>query len=234
MSWLELDDEMLDQASQETENVSEGFKQIESGAYKSKIVQAYLRKTDTGAVMFELEVEVGVPGEDGKVEPRKLEWSTCVVSGDEKGNKSTWTVTDQHSDSVKKRYGVGAEVPLPGIPEVSHLMQSVGLNIKTEKPEPAKVKRGDSEIDAKVFKNLTGKMFTACVRQYENEYNGEVNIKAGIEHFLDIDGKNSKGSYEVEKFQKKIEKSPIKLLKKKQASTNNSDQQAAVAAASGW
>lgn len=218
MSWLNIDDEMIDNV-EDAKVGGEGYEPLESGVYKSKITQAYLRKTDSGAVMFELEVETDKI-KDGSEDREKIYWSTCVVSGDEKGNKSTYT--DKQ----------GAERPLPGVTHVKHLFDSVGLDMKTEKPEPTKVKRGDNEIDAKVFKSLTGKMFTACARQYENEYNGEISIKVDIENFLDLEGKNKKGEFLVDKFKKKIEKSPIKLLKKKAAPTTQENSEAA--AASGW
>lgn len=211
IEWLNIESDLLKEI--ETENVSSGYTPIESGAYIVNIEQAYLRQTDSGAVMFELETAT----EDN----RKISWSTCIVSGDEKGNKSTYT------DKKTKK-----ERPLPGLAQVSHLFEACKLDMDAVSPSKQSVKRGESTINAKVFKELSDKKFTACVRQYENEYNGDVSIRIDIENFLDTDGKNSKGDYLVDKFNAKIEKSPIKLLKKSKTSAAAVD--SSEAAASGW
>lgn len=210
MSWLEIDKSLLEDV--QAESVSTGGT-LESGLYTVAVKQCYLRKTDSGAVMLELETETQ--------DELKVFWSTCVKSGDAKGNKATYTNKS------------GQEQILPGVSQAIHLFQACGLDLTTEEPIESKVERRDTVIDAKVFKAITGKKFMACVRQYENEYNGDINIKYDIENFLDVDGKNSKGELLSDKFLEKIEKSPIKLLKKAKA-TQASSADAAVVASSGW
>jgi hypothetical protein len=209
-SWLEVNSELLNEVK--AESVSE-YKQVESGAYVVAIQAAYLRQTDSGAVMFELETITK--------DEVAINWSTCVKSGDAKGNKATYT--------DKK----GVEKLLPGVEQVTRLFNACGFDsLGSIEPTPLKVIRRDAEIDAKVFKDLKAKKFMACVRQYENEYNGDINIKIDIEKFLDIDGKNKNGEYIADKFLALIEKSPIKLLKKKKEVTNT--QASSEAAAAGW
>jgi hypothetical protein len=208
--WLDIDESLLNDVK--AEEVVSGSGVLDSGIYAVKVTQAFLRQTESGAVMLEMQ---------GKTESdASVFYSTCVKSGDAKGNKATYT--------DKK----GNEQLLPGIVSLKHLFSAVGLDIKTESPEPAKVLFKDAEIDAKVFKGLKDKKFKACVRQYENEYNGDINIKYDIENFLDVNGNNSDGVSMEDKFLAKIEKSPIKLLKKAKAPTNATAD--AAAAASGW
>lgn len=207
--WLEIDEKLLDDVK--AEEVVTGTGTLASGVYSVKIDHAFLRQTDSGAVMFELKSTT----EDGK----SVFYSTCVTSGDAKGNKNTYT--------DKK----GKEQLLPGLVSVKHLFQATGLDIKNEKPEVMRVEFKDNEIDAKVFKGLKDRKFKACVRQYENEYNGDINIKYDIENFLDVNGNNSDGKFMEDKFLAKIEKSPIKLLKKAKAAPVAND---TAIAASGW
>jgi hypothetical protein len=213
MDWAQIDDKLI--ANVGEESVSEGGV-LASGAYLASIVSAYERKSDSGAIMFELEAISN--------DEKKIFWSTCLASGDAKGNKSTY---------IDKN---GEEQLLPGIISFMRLFQAVGLDAKTEKPTMAKVERKNTVIDAKIYKQLAGKKFTACIRQYENLYNGEISIKYDIEHFLDVDGKNSKGEELVEKFVKKIEGSPLKKLKAKPQSQPQpqNTEAASQAAASGW
>lgn len=210
MSWLNIDTELLNTV--EAEKVSEGTDVLASGVYTVKVDTCFLRKTDSGATMIELSTAT----EDGQ----KVFWSTCLKSGDAKGNKATYT--DKN----------GKEQLLPGVTQAIHLFQACGLDLTKEEPTQGKVEYRDGIIEAGIFKGLTGKVFKACVRQYENEYNGDISIKYDIENFLDVDGKNKDGVAMEDKFLAKIEKSPIKLLKKK--STTSAPIQEAAAAASGW
>ena len=219
MSWLEIDEELLNNV--EDEKVSEGGSVLPSGIYDVEIVQLYARQTDSGAVMIELEGKTEVEVE-GKKEEKKIYYSNCIQSGDEKGNKTTYT--DKKS---------GKEMLLPGVVASVHMFQSMGLDFAKATPSKEKVERGQGTIEAKVFKELRAKKFKACIRQYENEYNGEVSVKYDIENFLDTDGKNNKGESQTEKFLKKIEKSPIKKLKAKAGVTVPTASTAGVAD-SGW
>lgn len=193
MSWLGDIDALLGDVKAEV--VSSGSSLVESGVYLVTVKEAFVRKVDSGATMFHL---VGSTNEG-----LSIDWNTCVKSGDAKGNKPTYV--DKKS---------GKELLLPGVVQVSHLFEALGSDIKTTAPTSGKIKFKDGVIEAGIFKTLTDKAFKACIRQYENEYNGEVNIKYDIENFLDKNGNNKNGENLVDKFLEKIEKSPIKKLKK--------------------
>jgi uncharacterized protein YegL len=62
---------------------------------------------------------------------------------------------------------------------------------------------------------MIGKELTVCGQVQESEYNGEVSEKFVPVVYLDTDGLNADGDEMVEKFNKKIEKEPVKRLKQK-------------------
>jgi hypothetical protein len=205
-SWANFDETVMNEIEEASvAKVSEGFKQPESGIYAVSIMSAYLRKTDSGAEMFELVMQTK--------DENQMRWSTCTKSGDAKGNKSTWTVQDRHSDFTKKKYGVGTEVPLPGYQELAQLFASFGSKMKDEQPDMGQIEHRDTVIDAKIFKGLTGKKLQACVQQFEEEYNGEVSVKLDYQMFIDLEGNNEKGEPMEEKFTKKINKTPLRKMK---------------------
>lgn len=212
MNWLNVSEELLNGV--EAENVSTGSGVLESGVYEVKVNSCFIRKTDSGASMLELNTE----DEDGN----KVFWNTCLKSGDAKGNKSTYT--------DKK----GKEQLLPGVVHAMHLFESCGLDLTKEEPQTGTVEYRDNNIEAGIFKAITGKKFKACVRQYEDEYNGEIKLKYDIENFLDVNGENTKGEFLEDKFLAKIEKSPVKLLKKKTGGSQPTAAAQAEAAQSGW
>ena len=204
-SWLEFGEEELNNIQEESVAKVSEFKQLESGVYPVVIDSAYIRKTDSGAEMFELKMKTK--------DEVACSWSTCVRSGDNKGNATTWTVTENHSDFTKKKYGVGTKVPLPGYQELAQLFAAFGSTMKEHQPELGKIQHKDDVIDAKIFKDLTGKKFQICVQQYEEEYNGEISVKLDYQMFLDLEGNNSEGQNMEEKFVQKITKVPLRKLK---------------------
>lgn len=219
-SWVQFNEEetaAINEAS--VAKTTEGFKQLESGIYPVVIVAAYIRKTDSGAEMFELSMMTK--------DEVKCSWSTCVRSGDAKGNATTWTVGDHHSESTKKRYGIGTKVPLPGYQELAQLFAAFGSEMKDHQPEMTQIEHRGDTIEAKVFKDLTGKRFQIAVQQYEEEYNGEINVKLDYQMFLDMEGNNAKGENQEEKFLKKISKVPLRKLKVKPAVEQAKVQEAA-------
>lgn len=225
MSWIEFNEKELAGIEEASVAVaSEGFKQLESGIYPVTIESAYLRKTDSGAEMFELFMK--------NKDDISMSWSTCTASGDAKNNARTWTVREDHAESTKKRYGVGTKVPLPGYTDLAQLFASFGSKMNDHTPTAAQVKHGrdDDIIDAMVFKDLTGKQFQVCIQQYEEEYNGNVNVKLDYIMFLDLEGNNEKGEKQEDKFNTKISKTPCRKIKVKAAP--KAQEQAA--AASGW
>lgn len=198
LDWLEIDDSMFEEIGEE--KIS-SFSIPESGAHKVEIEQCFLRRTDKGAIMLELQTKNQVG--------QKINWSTCLATGDEKGNKTTF---------VKD----GVERPLPGIKDAKHLFEAFGLDFRKVSPTNSEVLFFDKTIKAKVYKQLSGKKFTACVQQYENEWNGDVSTKLNILHFLDADGKNKSGEYYVDIFNEKMAKNPVKKLKGSTAAPTSS------------
>ena len=222
MESLGLDKESIDKV--EEQEVYEGGA-IPSGIYNAMIDRAYIWKTDGGANMLQVDfiLNDSIP----------FKWSTAIKSGDEKGNKATWTVREDHSEYTKKKYGVGTEVPLPGVVDMQLLLKAAGLN-------DADVKDGvvvhkDKQIKAGVIPDLQGKKLKLGIAQEENFFNNEITIKNYIKYFMDMEGKNNKGNIIEEKAQKDLEKRPLKKLKNVPASqpTTGSNDTAGLAG-SGW
>lgn len=208
----------------EEEKVPEGYTK-ESGVYDVAVDTAYIRKTDSGAKMLEVTFKMA--------DDSNHNWSTCIASGDEKGNKSTWTVRDDHAESTKTRYGVGTEVPLPGVVEMRHLLDA----IKT--PDPAasegQVKHRDDTITALCLTGIQGKRLKIGLRQEENFYNGEVSIRNHVQYWMDDEGKNGKGEDILEKATAWLAKNPLKKLRGANATAaTTAPQGEAPAAGSGW
>lgn len=164
----------------------------ESGVYDAAVEEAYIRKTDSGANMLEVNFILG----DGS----KFNWSTCVLSGDEKGNKSTYTSKQNK------------EVPLPGVTSMNHFLGAIGV------PDPSatkgEVKHRDNTITALCLTGVQGKKLKLGINQYENEYNGEVNLRNDIKYWMTANGENSTGDGILEKVAASLEKNPVKRLKK--------------------
>lgn len=100
------------------------------GVYTVGVEQAYIRKTDSGAKMFALQLVL----EDG----RKLFWETCTHAGDEKGNKPTFGVNDMthffqacHLDNPSVQIGPVKHktdtIEAMGIPEAAGKKITIGF-----------------------------------------------------------------------------------------------------------
>lgn len=204
MDWLgEINEEQLNDVKAEEVVTS---KALDSAPYLVTVEQAFIRVTDSGASMFHIEGKAKKTN-DKEHEAEQLSWMGCVRSGDEKGNKATY---------IDKN---GKEQLLPNVIQVKHFFDAIGMPMATTVPSDSKVEYNGETINAKVFKKISGKKFIACVRQYENEYNGEIGIKYDIENFLTPDGNNAKGDNLIDAFLEKIDKSPIKKLRKKANAT---------------
>jgi len=182
---------------------------IAVGVYKAKVQQAYIRKTDSGAKM--LAMLLNVVGEDNK--PQEMFWETCIFAGDAKGNKPTF----------------GATKTMP------FFFQSCGEANPAVVMGPVKHKA--ETIQAMGLPSLAGKELTVGVKHEENLYEGSVSLRANISAFLDKDGKNSEGEFLAEKLAENLAKNPVKKLKVAAGApatqtANASD--AAASAASGW
>ena len=166
------------------------------GVYKMQIDKVYAVKKDSGAV--QLNVEFKYPKEDG--EEGKFFWNSYVQSGDEKGNKATYT--DKNT---------GKEKPLPGVLEFRQLCQAAGID--NPKTVDATIELFGEPTPVKAIPEMTGKVVTVGIRNMYDDYR-EQDV-AFVELFLDRDGKNSKGEDLLDKLKEKIEKTPYKKSKKK-------------------
>ena len=200
----------------EPEEVYEGSTKP-AGLYDAVIDKAYIRKTDSGANMLEVDFKM----EDGS----DFHYSTCVLSGDEKGNKSTYTTKQ------------GKERPLPGVESMTKFLSAID-SLGAGAAEGDVDHRGN-KIKALCFSGLQGKKLKIGVNQEENFYQGDVLVKNDVKYWLDENGKNSAGEDLTEKVTESLAKHPIKKLRQNQgaatASTGTSAATNAKATAqAGW
>lgn len=186
---------------------------LDSGVYELAVAEAFIRKTDSGAKMLELKFI----GKDDL----SFNWSTCTQSGDAKGNKPTYT--DQRS---------GKERDLPGVISLKHFLDAIGE--QNPAAAPGEVKFGDKTITALCLTSVQGKKLKLGINQYENEYNGSINIKNDIIAFMDTDGNNRAGELIEDKISNKLKNNPIKKLKVAGGGTAPAADNAANVAAKGW
>jgi len=178
-------------ASIEPEEVrAEGFLK-ESGLYIAAVDKAYIRKTDSGANMLEVDFKLA--------DETTFHYSNCVASGDLKGNKSTYTSKQ------------GKEVSLPGVQKMRLFLDAIG--VKDPNAVQGEVEHFGTKIKALCIESIQGKKLQIGVNQYENFYNGEVSIKNDIKYFLDANGKSGNGEDLAEKVTESLEKNPLKKLK---------------------
>ena len=204
-----LDTELLEKTKRDSVAVvGGGFKPLDSGSYKVAIDKMYINTTDSGAQMMNLTFKI-------KDSEKLIFAKYCTRSGDEKGNKATFTILASHPEFLKKKYAVGSECPLPDYKFITQLFAATKSEMIDNAPEEGMIKIGDNTISAKIFKTMIGKELTVCGQVQESEYNGEVSEKFVPVVYLDTDGLNADGDEMVEKFNKKIEKEPVKRLKQK-------------------
>lgn len=174
----------------EPEEVYEGNTK-EAGLYTVAVDKAYIRKTDSGANMLEVDFKLG----DGS----DFHYSTCVLSGDEKGNKSTYTTKQ------------GVERALPGVESLTKFLTAIeSLKAPAKKGE---VDHFGTKMEALCFTGIQGKKLQIGINQYENFYQGEISVRNDVKYWLDEAGKNSKGEDLVEKVTESLAKFPLKKLK---------------------
>ena len=174
----------------------------EPGVYDAEIKQIYIRKTDSGAKMLCLDMNLKDVG--------PLFWETCIAAGDAKNNKPT--------------FGMTKTMP--------HIFQALG----TTNPAAAKgnVTHKGEVINAMAIPELAGRKMVIGLRHEENEWQGSVNLKPLLETFLKSDGTNAKGEPLRAKLEEKIEKSPLKALKKTAVAAAPAAGAVAAAATDGW
>ncbi len=203
-------------AAVEPEEVFEGGTR-EAGLYTVAVDKAYIRKTDSGANMLEVDFKM----EDGS----DFHYSTCVLSGDAKGNKSTYTTKQ------------GKERALPGVESMTKFLTAIdSLSAGATKGE---VEHFGTKMEALCFTGLQGKKLKIGVNQYENFYNGEMSVRNDVKYWLDAEGKNSAGEDLNEKVSESLKSNPLKKAKLPAgASTGGAattgGSEATAAAKSGW
>ena len=209
--------EQMDINTEDFENIKEqkaGGTVLDSAVYEMAIDTAFIRKTDSGAKMLELTFLTN--------DDTSFRWSTCTQSGDEKGNKATYT--DKRS---------GKERDLPGVISLKHFLDAIGE--KNPAAVVGEVVFGDKTIEALCITGVQGKKLKLGINQYENEYNGNVGVKNDIIAFMDLDGNNRAGELIEDKITAKLIKNPIKRLKVAGgAQAPAGDNGAAAVAAKGW
>ena len=187
---------------------------LDSGIYTARIEKVFIRKTDSGASMVELGATI-IDTEDS------FFWNTCIRSGDEKDNKTTYTSSN------------GKEVILPGVVEFDSLMAVLGI----DKPSgaPCKVDFRDEEIDALCISGVQGKTIKLGIRQEENDYNGEITIRNSVHKFMTAEGEDGRGESIEEDVAKFLERNPLKKAKKsKSKNKSKSDKGSETKAPSKW
>ena len=172
------------------EEVREGGTR-DAGVYDAAVKQAYVRKTDSGANMLEIDFIFA--------DETEFHFSTCVQSGDEKGNKTTYTSKQ------------GKEIALPGVTSMKHFLDAIKV------PDPA-ASQGDVEhfgdkIKALCIGGIQGKKLKLGISQYENFYNGETSVRNDVKYWMDEAGKNKGGEEILEKAVASLEKNPLRKLK---------------------
>ena len=199
----------------EEETVREGGTR-EAGVYDVAVDKAYIRKTDSGANMLEIDFKLA--------DETTFHYSTCVLSGDEKGNKSTYTSKQ------------GKEIALPGVQSMRHFFDSI--EIEDPDATEGEVEHFSTKIKALCLTGIQGKKLKIGINQYENFYNGEVSTRNDVKYWMNAKGENKAGDGILDKVTASLEKNPLKKLKASaSAGTTIAGSNAAGAAAaksSGW
>jgi len=160
---------------------------IDPGVYEARVERAYIRKSDSGARMVEIDFMVKVPNAD---EPRKFHNSICITAGDAKGNKPTF-----------------------GVHDFKHFLQAIG-DTEPETKEVT-VDHFGTNTSALAMPKLSGKTLLLGLIHEENDYNNQITIRNAVRAYLDKSGKNSDGDDLKEKLEESIEKAPLKKSKAK-------------------
>ncbi len=214
-----LTDELLDESVEETENAQRSAGLPMSGVYPVEVEKVYLAKSQGGATSFNVEMTEIDP--DNPLGGRTLYYTGWIKSGDEKGNKATYT--DKN----------GKEQPLPSWFQVKHFLKACGTELKQLKPKDATVERFGNQEEVKAFPELTGKKLKAVVQQYESEYNGETSIRYDVIDFINLDGTATGKGRDEKQWESYLERVPLKGLRKKQEPKKELTEEAKKAL-SGW
>lgn len=208
-------DEVIGNETFDAQKVGAGFKQLESGVYSVVVDRCFIRKTDSGAEMFEVTFKTK--------DDQTVDFATCV-----RGKSGKNTYTDKE----------GKERPLPAFADIAHFGQAMEIDVMKLNPMIGKLEYGFGSnaktIDAKIFADLRGKQLKIGVQQYEDEYNGNINVKLDVFAFMKLDGTNKDGENIEEKAVARVEKTPLRKLKPDTKSKQENITVDPVLAANGW
>jgi hypothetical protein len=183
---------------------------INPGVYTFAVSRAFISKSQGGANKLNIDFEY--IGDDGEKHP--FFYGTYISSGDEKGNKTTYT------DKT------GKEKPLPGAIEAANAFKALGvLDPATKK---ASIEMFNEQVEVLALPELSGKKCVVGIRHMFDDYR-EKDI-AFVDTFLDEKGENSAGDCLLDELKAKIEKSPVKATKKKAPKKETTTE----AASGGW
>jgi len=214
-----VDTNQLEQEEKQKLEDQKKFGAVTSGIYNAVIEKAFLSKSDSGATAFEIEAKSFL--DDGS-EGKTIFAQFWIKSGDEKGNKTTYTTKD------------GKERLLPAWTQVNHLLAVAGKKLEDLNPKDATIQRGDTTIKVKALEELTGTKTKIVIQQYENEYDNEISIRYKIRDFLNLDGTDIHGKEDAEeRWKKTLEKTPVRKLRNTSTQSSESKEEAK-AATSGW
>lgn len=202
---LKLDKKVQEELAKEIkpEQVYEG-KTLPAGLYPAVVDKAYIKESQSGAKGLVVDFNVQMP--DGEVKP--YSYIAWVASGDEKGNKSTYT--------DKK---TGKERPLPGYTAMVKFLRAIDSE-DAQVQEATLPGKDGAPMTVQAFQGLQGKKLMIGIRQEENLYEGNITIRNDIQYWLNEDGKNEEGEDLKEKVAEKLASNPIKKLKTQPAATN--------------
>ena len=194
----------------EEQQLSSSGEMYDNGIYDAKVDEAYIRTTDKGAQMFHVGFKLNI-GEELK----GFTWETNIVSGDEKGNKPYWVVTEAHSEWTRNTYGVGTKVDLPGRNEMKVVLNILGES-NPNAIENAEVKYRDNKIKVVALPDLQGKTLKLAIHTTQYFYEGKLGEKNYVYAFMNMDGNSEAGKPLEEKCTKHFNKTPIQGLKGKE------------------
>jgi len=171
--------------------VSEMFKPISSGIYDAVITKFGLYTNNFDSTSMFLQVEIKIDDED---EPRVLTMDKGVTLKDGKNNENT-------------------------ISTISNVFGICGVAIKDAKTGKDTCKTWGKERDLESFTDCYNKNVTAFVEE-TFEDGSAYPKKNNLVGVFDKNGSNSDGVDQKEKFLKKIEETPVRIVKPKKSSNS--------------
>lgn len=202
------------EVGQEALDTAEGqrapVKPTEPGIYEAVVNRAYIRKTDSGAEMAEIELQLD--------DDKKLFYSTCVRS---RAGKTTYTSKD------------GKEIALPGVNEILSIFK-IATGEKRIKVEKGMEEVKDKPVEVLRMPSLNGKKFKIGVRNEQYVYNGEVKTKPTVIQWMDLEGRNEKGEPVESSTASFIERNPVKKPRGEAIPTSNPAADKEKVLKSGW